>query len=576
MNMPSIASFYKKAGIIALAAVVLRLIISWQISKITSFVQMPPSTTDLATYMNLSRSIINGTFEGAFYYQPFYYAAFLPAVLLIFGQNVWAVITVQAILGGLTVFFAAWCAKIIFNEKSGIITALLLTLSNVLIFYTPFHKIATLQTFIVTMFTFFLALAFNDEKVRLRYWICAGAFLGMGCAARGNLYIMLTGLIPLLLWKFPLKKSIIRIAVIIGMTILMQLPFIIYNSIQEKRLCGSSTASSAVLALGNTPEAPPCGLEYPESYHVFMQNEKKRSVPRQIIDYLLSEPLAYLELTFRKVIFFYDSKDIPNNVNITLQGGSFLNNNITGWGGWILLLGIGGIFFNLKKMFKERDFGMLIVTSNIIFYGLSISMFYNLARFRAPILPAMAIIGGIFTVQCYEKFKAKDYKFPALTLCAGIIIAVLFAPAYRSYEKYIMRGIRPHGTHITAVNGQKAVADNGPVNFGGHEFYPVKENDIIEKSFSGLPADAQGLLQISPFMFKRILLEINGRRMYWDNKKGASIRVPCRLVNGKISIRILKFEADSPGFIFDSQRNYKRSALNGEILDGEWAMKFYY
>ena len=112
------------------------------------------------------------------------------------------------------------------------------------------------------------------------------------------------------------------------MTILMQLPFIVYNSIQEKRLCGSSTASSAVLALGNTPEAPPGGLEYPESYHVFMGNEKNRSVPFQILDYLFAEPLAYLELTFRKVMFFYDEKDLPNNVNMPLQGGLFLNNNI--------------------------------------------------------------------------------------------------------------------------------------------------------------------------------------------------------------------------------------------------------
>lgn len=532
--------------------------------------------TDLATYMTLSRSIVNGTFEGAFYYQPFYYAAFLPAVLLIFGQNVWAVITVQAILGGLTVFFGAWCAKILFNEKSGIVTSLLLAVSNVLIFYTPFHKIATLQTFIVTMFTFFLILAFKDKKELMRHWICAGAFLGMGCAARGNLYIMLIGLIPLIVWKFRWRKAFYRISIIIGMTILMQFPFIVYNSIQEKRLCGSSTASSAVLALGNTPEAPPGGLEYPESYHVFMGNEKNRSVPFQILDYLFAEPLAYLELTFRKVMFFYDSKDVPNNVNIAIQGGPLLNNNIFGWVGWILILCIGGIFYNLKRMFKERDFGTLITVSNIIFYGLSISMFYNLARFRAPILPAMAVIGGIFAVQCYDKLKAKDCKKILLALCGGIIIAVAFAPAYCSYEKYIMRAVRPKGTHIIAQTGQKAVFDYGPANFGGHDIINVKEGDIIEKTFDGIPANTEGFLIISPCLFKRVMLEINGKKLYRTNSKTHSLNIPCKLINGKISIRLLHIDAELPAMLFDSQRNYKRSYLNGQNIDGEWLMRFYY
>ena len=554
----------------------LRLLISWQISKITGFVYAPPATTDLATYMTLSRSIVNGTFEGAFYYQPFYYAAFLPAILLIAGQSVWAVITAQAILGGMTIFFAGWSAKILHNEKSGIVTALLLSLSNVLIFYTPFHKIATLQTFLVTIFTFFLIKAFKDEKDGLRFWLLSGIFLGMGCAARGNLYIMLAGIIPLMLWKLKLKKTFSRIGLLLAMTIIMQLPFIIYNSIQEKRLCGSSTASSAVLALGNTPEAPPGGLEYPESYQLFMQNEKTRSVPLQILDYLFSKPLEYMELTFRKVMFFYDSKDVPNNVNISIQGGPFLNNNIFGWSGWILILCIGGIFYNLKAIFKKRDFGTLLLVSNVIFYGLSIAMFYNLTRFRAPILPSMAIMSGIFAVQCYEKYKEKDIKKVLMALCGGIIIAVAFAPAYCSYEKYIMRLVRPDGTHINALSGRKAVFDYGPVNFGGHDFLQVREGDIIEKTFAGIPGDTKGCLIINPCLFKRVLLEVNGRRMYWPNQKTQSMSIPCQLSNGRISLKLLRIEAETPAMIFDSQRDYGRSRLNGTSISGEWKMRFYY
>ena len=574
--MKNIPVFFKRLTIIAIAGIILRLFVSWQISNITNFVVMPPDITDLATYMKLSRSIINGTFTGAFYYQPFYYAAFLPAVLLVFGQNIWALITVQAILGGATIFFAGWIAKMIHNEKSGIAASILIFFANALIFYTPFHKIATLQTFNVTMFTFFLVKAFKDEKMQLRNWIFAGIFLGAGCATRGNLYIMLFGIIPLMMWYLPWKKFFAAAALLLAMTVTVQLPFIIYNSIQEQRLCGSSTASAAVLALGNTPEAPPGGLEYPESYQVFMANEKNRSVPLQIIDYFLSEPLAYMELTLRKVLFFYDCNDVPNNVNIAIQGGPLLNNNIFGWAGWILILALSGIFFNLKRMFKERDFGMLLTVSNIIFYGLSIAMFYNLTRFRAPVLPTMAAMGGVFAVQCYENIKQKDYKFVILALCGGAMIAVGLMPAYRFYEKYIMRIVRPDGTHIVSITGKKAVADNGPANFGGHTLMTLKENDVIEKSFAGVAPDAEGFLQITPFVFQKILFEVNGKRIYWDNKNAKTPVIPCRLQNGKVEIKILKFEAELPGLIYDLQRDYKRSKINGEYLDGEWCMKFYY
>ena len=83
-------------------------------------------------------------------------------------------------------------------------------------------------------------------------------------------------------------------------------------------------------------------------------------------------------------------------------------------------------------------------------------------------------------------------------------------------------------------------------------------------------------MQITPFVFQKILFEVNGKRIYWDNKNAKTPVIPCRLQNGKVEIKILKFEAELPGLIYDLQRDYKRSKINGEYLDGEWCMKFYY
>ena len=49
----------------------------------------PASVTDMATYLKLADDILNGSFALPFYYQPFYYAIFLP-VIRFFSTSPWA------------------------------------------------------------------------------------------------------------------------------------------------------------------------------------------------------------------------------------------------------------------------------------------------------------------------------------------------------------------------------------------------------------------------------------------------------------------------------------------------------
>ena len=103
-----------------------------------------------------------------------------------------------------------------------------------------------------------------------------------------------------------------------------------------------------------------------------------------------------------------------------------------------------------------------------------------------------------------------------------------------------------------------------------------KEGDVIEKTFDGIPADAEGYLIINPCLFNRVMFEVNGRKLYWTNSRTKSLNIPCKLNNGKISLRLLRIDANLPAMLFDSQRDYQRSLLNGQKIDGEWLMRFYY
>ena len=142
--------FIRTLLIISAVAFVLRLIASWEMLVVADGVNnvlAPLPTSDLATYMKLGRECAQGNFPQPFYYQPWYYAVFLPLCNWIGGSSVYMVILVQAVLSTATVFLTGWCGKKIFSEKAGLIAAGICAVSSSLILYVPFHQNETLQTF---------------------------------------------------------------------------------------------------------------------------------------------------------------------------------------------------------------------------------------------------------------------------------------------------------------------------------------------------------------------------------------------------------------------------------------------
>ena len=88
---------------IAAAGFLLRLIAGIQLSAADPAVCAPASVTDMATYKTLSEQILQGTFPKEFYYQPFYYAVFLPLIQLLTGPSDFMVLLAQSLCGGAAV-----------------------------------------------------------------------------------------------------------------------------------------------------------------------------------------------------------------------------------------------------------------------------------------------------------------------------------------------------------------------------------------------------------------------------------------------------------------------------------------
>lgn len=578
-----------------LLALLWRLIAAWQIGhgEMASSMFSPHPATDLRTYMDLSQKVAAGEFEGPFYYQPFYYSVFLVICRWLSGGSVWMVVIVQALLGAFTVGIAGVTAARAGGRIAGVTAAYLTALCTILVFYTPFHQIATLQTFNMALIGYYAVRAYQSSK--LRYCVYLGIAAAVGCLTRGNVLLIF---VPLLLGMAFIrfkqngwKKSLLSVFLTLGVFLTVESPFIIYNSIQLKRLSGPSTAADAVLALGNTPEAPaggrdpglPAGpMEYPQAYHIWMSDKDSVPAVNKILKYICDEPAAYCELTFRKLLLFWDYREIPNNVALAGEGATCSILNLTVPVGILLALGLCGMFLSIKKVRKGAYLALYIT---VIFYWGATAAFYNLARFRAPVLPLMAVFAGVLVALMIRKSRQQDWRFIRIY---GVVAALLAAfIVYQSYELYrnyleapVMRLVRPDGTCLTLPDGRNVQFYHGPQTFGGWTPLEVKANDLLQVKFPPAASSGNGTKELKftiTGQYRGVLdLEVAGLvvRSEFTNPefREITLTLPEDFAGDTVRIKVRK---NSAGAVFweDWQRSYQASTLNGKTLNGELVMR---
>ncbi len=598
---------------IALAGLALRLGVGAQLAAWhggANSVFHPPATTDLATYMALSRQVAEGTFHGEFDYQPFYYAVFLAGLHLIFGASVWAVILAQSLLGAATIFLTGLIGRRLGGRLAGILAAALTALASTLVLYTPFHAIVTLQSFWVA-----LALWGTLRAAAHRSWsgfAAAGLIAGCGILTRGNFYFFVPVILAAAAWRARGRgrrrfgRAAAQTLSVLILLVVVQVPFIWRNTAVRGELTGASTASGKVLALGNTPEAPPGGcnpglpagpMEYPPTWDSWMATEREVSVPARIFAWFREEPGAVIELQFRKALLFWDYREIPNNIGFHVDPELWAQ---TGPGqadqssllylaaiptGVLLALGLAGILLTLGKCFRRPAWPFAIATGWVAAYWLGTAAFYNLARFRAPILPVLAVFAGVLLALLWRRFRngrlTPTWRGWTLALLTGVFIVYFSNDLYRNnFEAAMMRLVRPDGVHGKLADGREMRLDNGPVSFGGWRLLELRRGTRLEKRFARLP-DAPGQDEVAVTFQAatagRLLLKINGRtETVAFPRPGEVVRkFPVALdANDAVTLEVLSVSG-SITLPVDFQRDYGRTRVDGEAFPAEAVMRLY-
>lgn len=598
LSLRSTRTFYCLLALICIAAFSLRLVTGLELQS-TSAVSDPASTTDMATYIRLADEVLEQKLPEHFYYQPFYYAVFLPAIMFVCGTITVPLIIAQAILGTATVWLSGIVAARIFGRVAGLTAALLLTLYRPHIFYTPFALIAVLQSFWVILLLFLTLYALRWPS--LWRWGITALLCGIAILTRGNIWLLVPVLLGALIWRLRYRPAyaFVTAALFLILCYVPQLPFAFYNYRATGRWTGPSTAAGTVLALGNNPEASPGGLVYTPTYKYWMntarQNgEEGEPVGQHILNWVQREPLAYAELKTRMFLLFWNRLEIPNNVALSREGRAsralqlpfLVDFSVVG------SLGFAGILYGLYR--HRRNSGMLVVAGFGVMYCAATVAFYILARFRLPLVPVLCVCGGSFVGDMGRLIR---YRRTAplsrqrllgggLALLVGIVFVTTGFQLYQVYaEKHIVRWARPHGV-VTKLAERIRIYDHGPQIFGGWQMMPLNPSRMaLSKRFSIPPEYRDGSFQLSrvrlPLAISRggkigiVVTLPNGHQLtkniYMPGTTGKpewiTMQIP-QTASTPISDAVLEIQvrlkSEGPNHLMtliDMQRNYQRSRI---------------
>lgn len=479
-----------------LLALLLRLWVCGELSGLPA-VQSPGKATDMETYRRLALGILHGEWPRVFDYQPFYYTLFLPfAYLFSPGGGAWPPMLLQAIVGAGACVLTGMAAGRLYGRKAGCLAAFLLALTRYHIFYTPFLLLEVCLSF-WTALALYAAIRLMEKLTLPR-----AALLGLACAGalltRGNALLWVPGVLLLTLvkgWPTP-KRGLPALGVLLLCLLLPILPYAIHNSRATGKLCGASVAGGKVLALGNSPEAPAGGLEYPRTYYAWTQEEEQGGAPisRQILRWALREPLSFLELKVRGLCLFWDHQEIPNNVSWEREGSQsrLLQSPLLLPWAFLGALGLAGLFLELRQR-KKTHLALLWMA---VAFWFATSAFYLLARFRVGFLPILAVLAAGFAVRLWHILKPrpgaptpwrKD-KRPLFRL--GFFLFLAFYLVNFLHEGYcdfllpaVSRSLHPQGLALTFPQ-EKVLYDHGPLGFGGSTPFTLDIDSLtLQKRF---------------------------------------------------------------------------------------------
>ena len=425
-------------GIVVFAAIV-RLVYLYQIAATLSF-DCP--IVDARTYDQMARSLAAGhAMTPDFFWQPFFYPLFLSLAHLISSGSILFAKLAQLTLSCATCLLTYHLGKRIFDRPTGIIAAVITALYGPLIFF----ELELLACGWAAFWSVVLIILLLPTASSKNPWLCLafGASAAVSILTRPTFAPFLLAAVIWLIVVFcrselPRRPIALRLALIAGGFLTIVLPV----AAQNYRITGHFAllpASGGInLYIGNNPDSaqtratrPGWGWEdlreLPKHHGVYSDWwGDQKFFKEQVAKYVVEQPLSFIAGLAQKTLQFLNSREIPRNVDVYL---------FTQWSPLLALLTwkSAGFGFPFGLLLPLALLGLLTCWRRIptpfllfvILYPASIILVFVTARYRVPVIPALAILAAAGLLQLFAMFRHHHWRRCVITILTGIGIVLL-------------------------------------------------------------------------------------------------------------------------------------------------------
>lgn len=418
-------------------------------------------TLDQKYYDLVARMLLSGQDLHELHgFRPLLYPMFLAGLYKLGGSaGITLVLFVQHLLGVATGVIVALLGVRLFQHRiSGLVGGALYLLAPVPLYFEGEVLIESSYTFLIcAALLLHLRAADSAGWKAAWFWVLGGGMVALAAQARANILVFMAVYPLFAAWRWWHLRSRAGLLPLLGLlgVFAMMIPWGIVNMGQSDHFHLIPNAGGVNLYLGNKRtadgmvprqerRASSSGEHYEDSVEVWAREEYEASEraqgrqpdtdpmavskywTRRALDEIKADPAGWLRLLAKKSWLMLWNAEVPNNKSF-----AFLQQEYT-WlrvlpVRWVVLLMLApaGIWAAARWGNRKALFILLVYA---VFYSLGNVAFFVCDRYRYPVWPVMAAIGGGGLIISFETIRQRQLRKFLWLLAGAAVMAALSLP----------------------------------------------------------------------------------------------------------------------------------------------------
>jgi tetratricopeptide (TPR) repeat protein len=395
--------------LIFLVALSVRLLHVWQIRRTPFFDVL---MGDAGGYDQWAQRLAAGDWIGKdVFYQAPLYPYFLGVLYALFDRDLLIVRIVQAVIGSGSCALLGLASARLFSPKAGLIAGLGLALWPPALFFDAIIQKSVLDVFFVCLGLYLIA-RIKDQEYGIRArkadtsWVALGLAMGGLALTRENALVFIAVIVLWIVLRGSTRREFMPF---VAGLVLVLAPVVVRNYSIDGRLYLTTSQFGSNFYIGNNPEADGTyasirfGRGSPEFERIDATEVAEKAVGRRLspaevssywtdraLDYIKSEPLAWLRLTGRKILLLVNRHEMLDTESLESHAEYSTVLWLLSWIGHFGILVPLAVAGAVVAWPDRRRLWILYALT--IAYAVSVVLFFVFARYRYPLVPFLWLL----------------------------------------------------------------------------------------------------------------------------------------------------------------------------------------